>query len=194
MFFFFILISIFLIYIFSRKNLTTVKSNIDGNNYIVQNIENKEFAADILAEVNKKVNILIDFLVKNKDSVKYKTYKSSILKLKRNYSYSILSENYDPNYTSYNLGKTYIVLCLRQRDNMQQKHNGSKFVNINVLMPVVIHELAHFCSDSIVLENEHQTNKEFMNIFGMLTEASLESGVYIKTLNLPNSYCGITIK
>ena len=87
----------------------------------------------------------------------------------------------DPNYTSYSINKgEQIVLCLR---------TNNKLMDLNTMMFVVLHELAHVCTES----TGH--TKEFWDNFKWILEESINIGIYTKQdFKLNNvEYCGMTI-
>ena len=87
----------------------------------------------------------------------------------------------DPNYTSYSINKgEQIVLCLR---------TNNKLMDLNTMMFVVLHELAHICTESI------GHTKEFWTNFKWILEESINIGIYQKQdFKLNNvEYCGMTI-
>lgn len=144
-----------------------------------------------MAVVNNKIlNIIIFLGLKleqpGSKNVNLLQYSDHIRRLKNNYSYKVISENVDTNYTSYSMGKRYISFCLKQRDI---KNN---FVDINVLMYVALHELAHFGSVGIVEEHQHETDKEFKGFFKLLLDSAIECGEY-RPLQKVEPYCGLTI-
>lgn len=74
--------------------------------------------------------------------------------------------------------KAVITLCLRNPET-------KKFYDINTLMYVALHELAHVISIS------HGHNDEFKdNFYDLLSRAS-KMGIYDPTLPIPETYCGI---
>ena len=175
------------IYLYFFNSYVFMKSNIDNNNYWVQK-HNPEQSSDTLASINIKIKTLINYLDQTE---KYEIYRKYIDRLKKKYNYSIFYEGvYDPNYTSYNINKEKIVLCLRQKPD-------ESIVKENTLMYVILHELSHFIADDTVLTDlEHKNNKEFNILFNMLLAAAEESKIYnpVNYSTNPEPYCGINIK
>ena len=60
-----ILLSIFLQYESKHSELTYVKSDIDGNEYLVRNREDKLKAANMIAKIKNNLNKIVDYLKKN---------------------------------------------------------------------------------------------------------------------------------
>lgn len=90
----------------------------------------------------------------------------------------------DKSYTTYTLNKgEKIVFCLRTRDNTDQLHN------INLLLFVAIHELAHI----MTLSTGH--TPEFQKHFSFLLKEAVDFGIY-QPENFranPTTYCGIPV-
>ena len=105
-----------------------------------------------------------------------------IQRLKENFKPDNIREGIDdPKYTSYSINKgEQIVLCLR---------TNNKLMDINTMMFVVLHELAHICTISI------GHTKEFWTNFKWILEESINIGIYKKQdFKLNNvEYCGMTI-
>lgn len=80
--------------------------------------------------------------------------------------------------SAYTENKAVITLCLRNPKTQ-------KFYDMNTLMYVALHELAHVISIS------HGHNDEFKdNFYDLLSRAS-KIGIYDPTLPIPETYCGI---
>lgn len=159
-------------------NSIRVKSDIDNKYYIVRNNKNKQESADTLALINSKIIKLIDHL-KNENP---KTKNVSLL-LSR-YNGDSLMENIELDNTTYTINKgTEIAVCLSTRDTHENLYD------INKLMFVIIHELAHVGSES------YGHNNEFRLFFIFLLKKSIEIGIYKYEdySKQPAEYCGITI-
>lgn len=83
---------------------------------------------------------------------------------------------------SYTQNKEKIFLCLRDE-------NG-EYYSYNMILYVLLHELAHFESKS--LDPEH-ISPEFHNNFDKLLEQASKVRIYDPTIPLTPSYCGINI-
>ena len=177
----FVIVVIVLFYI-QKKYLEVeyVISSIDNNRYLVQNKDNKQEAADMLARLNVKIRKLLKHLKKhNKDN-------EDIQRLLDNYSVDSISEGTeDSNYTSYSVNKgEKLVFCVRQRDG------SDGFVDENVLMYVATHELGHLMTKDI-----GHTDTFWKNFKYLLKEA-VKIKVYDKVdfSENPVEYCGLNIK
>ena len=161
------------------NEVTSVRSTIDNNEYLVRNRDDKVEAANILAQIRKNLEKIIESM-KNK-------YPNdvSVLRMNKNFRPDNLSESGKSNqYTSYSVNKgEKIVFCIRQKDE------NETFVDMNTIMFVSIHELAHVMSKSV------GHTEEFWKNFKLLLEESISLGVYKKEnySNNPKAYCGITV-
>ena len=174
--------------IFHLKNayyseVEIVYSKIDGRGYIVKSLPNKKRAADLLAQMNRRLIILVEHMQKNKDQ---KFNKNDVDRLANNFDPNTISEGTDKsNYTSYSINKgEKIVFCIRSRDSKQ------KLIDLNTLMYVAVHELGHLMTEEI----GHPP--EFWKNFKILLKEAIQLGLYTKVdySNSPVKYCGINIK
>lgn len=60
---------------------------------------------------------------------------------------------------------------------------------INHLTEVLLHEMAHYYSESYAGENEH--NEEFMENYGKLIDRAVEVGIYDPSDPTPSDYCKV---
>ena len=173
-------------YIYMNKqndNLIYVKSTIDGKDYLVQNDENKQESANLLAKCKNKMVKLCKILEKDCSSEKCKEY-DIVKRLLRNFNSDKIMENIDKKYTSYSLNKgEKIMLCIKMRDK------DNNLVDENVLFFVACHELAHCACAEI-----GHTDK-FWKIFKYILKKAEQNKLYIKQdyANNPQPYCGMTI-
>jgi hypothetical protein len=164
-------------YVFFDENLEKVTSTIDDNVYLVQNREDSLNAANLIATIRSK----LDLLMQNLENT-YPSDDQRIVMLKKNYNPNRFKEG-DENsgYTSYSINKgEQIVLCLRNKNNL---------VDINTMMFVVLHEFAHLATESI------GHSQEFWDNFKWILEESINIGIYIKTDYNKKAveYCGMKI-
>ena len=154
-----------------------VRSSVDGREYLVRKLPDSARAADLLAELNARLQRLVQHM-----AAKYPG-DAAVRRLYDNYDPDALSEGgTEAGYTSYSVNKgEKIVLCLRQRDD--------SFVDANVLMYVAVHELGHLMSASV------GHNEEFWGSFRRVLEEAVAIGEYTKVdfASDPHSYCGISI-
>ena len=156
-----------------------VKSNIDGRQYLVRKLADKQKATDLLASINKDLQRLVNHLV-----AKYPE-KAEIKRLFENYNPNNVSEgSVQSGYTSYSVNKgERIILCIRQKDN----HDS--FVDKNIILYVAIHEIAHLATESVGHE------QDFWDNFKFILEEAVDIGIYTKVdfASKPAPYCGIKI-
>jgi predicted metal-dependent hydrolase len=164
------------------------KSSIDNKKYKIRNglyksNEYKLQSANTLAILNRNIEKLIDYLDKNENDIFVKY-------LKRNYNANILSEAIkSDNWTTYTLNKESIYMCIRTKDE------NDDIYDINLLMFVLLHELAHlsnYDSNGFPIIGH---GKEFKDIFTKLVETAIKINIYIYEdyKKSPKEYCGIEI-
>ena len=159
---------------------------IDKDHYLVRNLEDKQKAANILAEMKKRLYKLVIFSCEkvdenDNDCTFIKQYSETI---KRKFNNIIFRESTDNNkFTSYSINKgEEIVFCLRSKED-------DKLHNINELMYVAIHEIAHVGCPEI------GHTPLFLKINKILLKQAIECNVYVfKDYGLfPENYCGIML-
>ncbi len=161
------------------KEVEYITSEVDNRDYLVQNHKDKKAAADLLATIRKNLILLMNELKKtNQDQ-------EDVNRMINNFNPDNITET-DKNskYTSYSVNKgEKMVFCLRSRDEQ------NKLEDLNTMMFVAIHELAHTMTKSI------GHTKEFWDNFRTLLKNARKLGIY-KRVNYnetPKSYCGIKI-
>lgn len=182
-----ILILFFIVYIFYnntyyKDNLINETSTVDNEEYFVRNVEDKSKAANTLATIKTNIKKLVLYLKNNINQ--YDDDKEYINNLvKRTKEINIMETPADEKNTSYTINKgEKIVICLR-----------SKFLNelhdINTVMYVVIHELAHVACP------EYGHTPLFKKIFIFLLKESYKINIYtpVDYRKKPQDYCGMTI-
>ena len=175
------------------KESLYIESDIDNNKYLIRsgNKKSKYYlkkSANILGEINKRVEKLIEHL--NKNYTLDLSKKHFVTKLIENYNPTILSEAaIDKRYTTYTIDKKEMHICLRTRDEYENLYD------INLLMYVVLHELAHFCNYDKNGYPIQGHGDEFRNIFKFLVIESIKMGIYkyIDYNEKPEPYCGILL-
>lgn len=164
------------------KNIEKIKTEIDNKEYAVQSeFPDKKEAGELLAELNNIVKYFLQELGKNYPS------DQRISRLLKKYpgTDDILEGNpiNDTDSTAYSISKgEKLVICLRSKKT-------KKLHEKNLLMFVIIHELAHIMSES------YGHNAEFYENFKFLLKQAMKYGVY-KSINFtmnPKEYCGMTI-
>jgi predicted metal-dependent hydrolase len=165
----------------SKYPLSYVKSTVDGQQYLVRNLPDKQEAADRLARTRDKLLRLRKYLEQTHKSTPF------VANMLKNFDAapSRFSESTpDAQYTSYSVNKgEKIYMCLRQRDASEQ------LVNENVLTFVALHEMAHTGTQSI------GHTPEFWNHFAWLIKQAERINIYEYTdfAAHPVEYCGVHI-
>jgi len=157
-------------------NLEKVRSSVDDREYLVQEKDDAEEAANLMAEIRRRLMTLSEHV--------YKAFPEDerVILLKSNFDSNVFREGAEGSgYTSYSLNKgEKIILCLR---------NKNKLMDINTMMFVVLHELAHLATKSI------GHTEEFWSNFRWILEEAINIGIYVKQdFKKENvEYCGMTI-
>ena len=170
-----------------RMDATYVKSSIDDETYLVLKGGDKNKAANMLG----KVKLNMDKLIKHLSYVDIPERKEAILRLMKRYKHLVLVESpWQDDVTSYTTNKgEEIALCLRSKeeDNLGEIHE------IDMIMYVAIHEMAHVMAESYIAGKSH--NAEFYDNFGFLLSVAREKQLIDKTdyASVPEMYCGLRI-
>jgi hypothetical protein len=145
-------------------NLQKVKSSYDGKIYTVQSMPDKEDAADLLAHIGENLTTLVGHLEKMYPD------DPRTQKVSKNFNADRISEGVErENYTSYSVNKgERIVFCLRSKDK------SKKLVDLNTMMFVALHEIAHIATESVGHTDEFWSN------FKWLLQESIQIGIYTK--------------
>jgi hypothetical protein len=177
----FIILLIIIIYsevLIENFEIIKKKAN-DNKTYYVQNYDNNDDAANVLS-------FLANQSVKLVDSVwgKYPD-ENNVKRLKEKFNVEQIREaEHEKDSTSYTINKGEMMhLCLRE------KNRGKTLHDQNLLMFVIIHELAHIASESV------GHNAEFYDNFKFLLKEAVELGVYhpVNFHTNPVKYCGIDV-
>jgi hypothetical protein len=169
--------------------------SFDSNNYLVRNLPDKDNAALMLAEIRSKLLDFVDNLASQAEKESMSQDDKEIdSELVNNYKYikmiqkklpdSIIKESSAKSeFTSYSVNKgEELVFCLRSKKN-------NKLHNINDIMYVAVHEIAHIGCPEI------GHTPLFKKINKFLLERACEAGLY-KFENYKETqkeYCGITL-
>lgn len=174
-----ILFCLFIHYETIFTELIYIKSSINNKNYLVRNRKDKKKAANLLANISISLEKLVDYLNKKFPNDK------RIIRLKKKFNSSNISESISgTKYTSYSVNKgEKIVFCLRSKDSKE------KLVNLNTMLFVSIHELAHIMTLSVGHTDEFWENMKF------LLKYAIKINIYKKQnfRKNPEPYCGTKI-
>ena len=158
---------------------------MDGNNYYVRNQQDKDDAVKILSELRQNLKKLINFIEKNSVNDKeYYIYKDNINSIKNKIDEVIIKETpSNSSYTSYSVNKgEELYLCIRSK-------NTNKIHDINDLLYVAIHEIAHIGCPEI-----GHTDLFFkINLYLLKKAVEFNLYKYDNYNNKPREYCGINL-
>jgi len=161
------------------NEVTYVKSNIDGREYLVRNLPDKQQAADLLAKIRYKLMKICSYMKE-----KYPDDDAVIRMNEKFNPDNIVESGKNNQYTSYSINKgEKIVFCIRQKTEKEE------LVDENTITFVAIHELAHIMTKSVGHTDEFWSN------FKRLLKESLPLSVYTQEnyTKDPKEYCGIQV-
>lgn len=167
-----------------QSEASYVTSEYDNKGYLVRNLPDKEEASYMLSVIRAKIFTLKNYLGDNMNDKSMVEFKPYIEQFDVRIKNLVLIENApDGNFTSYTVNKgEEIALCLRSKKT-------GELHDINLVMYVVLHELAHVGCPEI----DH--TELFKKIFIFFLETAKDIGIY-KYVNYnlnPHEYCGLTI-
>jgi len=178
-----IIIFIYILYFIKKNRLTLVEAN-NNVKFMVYNDKNKVESANLLATLVDRMYKLRNNLINNKKN--YQEYEQYIDLLEKNFNNerTYIYENIpDSDLTSFTINKgEELGFCLKSKIT-------GKFHNINLLMYVAIHEMAHMACP----ETGH--GELFKKVFLFLTEKAIDMGLYTKINYEINNveYCGMIL-
>jgi len=162
-------------------DMALVKSDVDGEAYLVRNLSDRKAAANRLAEVRANVLRLMKHF---KQSLTENPIAAAILKNFDGEPSRFSESEADSSYTSYTLNKgEKMYVCLRQKNAVQT------LVDVNVLTFVTLHELGHIGTHEI------GHTPLFWNNFAWILKQAEHIGIYEYQdfSSTPAEYCGISI-
>ena len=158
---------------------------LDGNYYYVRNQQDKDEAVKILSDLRQNLKKLINFIEENSTNDKeYYIYKDNINSIKNKIDeVSIKETPSNSSYTSYSVNKgEELYLCIRSK-------NTNKIHDINDLLYVAIHEIAHIGCPEI-----GHTDLFFkINLYLLKKAVKFNLYKYDNYNNKPREYCGINL-
>ena len=180
----FAVVLIYIMYKIRKNKLTIVEASDNGMKLMVYNDKDKRKSADLLAEIIKRMFMLRNTLINEKN--KYPEYKQYIELLEENLTEerTKIYEN-DPNsdLTSFSVNKgEELAFCLKSKRNGQ-------IHEVNLLIYVALHEMAHIACPEI------GHGDLFKKIFRFLTLKAIDMGIYQKVdyNQSPVEYCGMVL-
>ena len=163
--------------------LKCIVSTVDGEKYCVRERTNVQNASDLLARITEKMKKLVDYVDKKYPK---ESGKENIRRLVKNFNPKKIVETLPTSeYTAYSENKGQkIAFCLNK-----QKEDNNNLIDINTLMFVALHEMAHVASKSI------GHNDEFWDNFSFLIGEAEKIQIYypIDYSKKNGEYCGMTI-
>lgn len=173
-----VIMIIFKLLISNDDNLVSLKSGIDEDFHLVQDFENKESAANLMAEIKERIDKLFIYLKRSYPN------NPDVLRLFGNYDEDNIRETeIDHTDTSFSVDKgEELHICLRNKKDF-------RLHKINILMFVTIHELAHLMSKT------YGHNGEFNKNFIFLLKQAIKIGIYnnIDYSRKQTEYCGMIV-
>lgn len=157
-----------------------VKSDFDHHDYLVRNLPDKEQAAHLLSMIRQHLITTVNYLRQ-----KYPN-DARVKRLIEKFDPDSLSESGpDSSYTSYSVNKgEKIVFCIRQRNEKEE------LLDLNTMIFVALHELAHIMTQSVGHTPEFWDNMKFLLRIAM---SDLKIYDYQPFHQQPKPYCGIVI-
>lgn len=156
-----------------------VTSTIDNQEYLVRSLPDKQEAANLLANIRRNLETFVAHAAENLPD------DDRTQRLVKNFKADKISEGSENSkFTSYSINKgEKIVLCLRSRDERKE------LVDLNTMMFVSLHELAHIATESV------GHTPEFWDTFRWVLKEAIKIKIYTyQDFNTkPEGYCGIQI-
>jgi len=165
-------------------NITAIKAS-DGRFYSVQDLPNKNEAAEMMSKIYTNIKRVIAAY----DTEEYENDTPARLLVKRFKASALMENSVTSGDTSYSENKgEKLVLCLRDKTNPP----GYPLIDQNTVMFVVLHELSHLMTESL---DAQKHTPEFWANFRRLLEDASKIGVWTPTnySKQPVAYCGMMI-
>jgi hypothetical protein len=178
----------YLLYLYANGgpgNLVDVKSATDGEVYAVQDLPNKQKAAEMLAQIKANMEKVAEYY----RQPEFAPDRPAQLLVERFNPENIMENSMTSKDTSYSENKgEKIVLCLRDKTRAPEY----PFVEMNTVMFVVLHEMAHLMTEQL---STGKHTSEFWANFRRLLEDASKIGVYspVNYSRTPVDYCGMQI-
>ena len=159
-----------------NKDIVQKTSRITNESFYVRKLEDSQEAADILSKLCQRLETLTKSLQDNKSP--------ECQRLLIRFDCSSLSETVPGSkYTSYSVNKgEQLAICIRNKET-------NKFLDMNTITFVALHELAH------VMTEEIGHTKTFWKNMKFLLEQGEKVNIYkpVDYSKSPVKYCGMTI-
>lgn len=166
------------IIMYAPSDTELMTSTVDGRTYRVLKRDDSSQAADMLARINATLSKLTHHMLASAPT------DADARRLYDRFSPEVVEEGaFDSDHTSFSVNKgEKIVFCLRHKDG--------KLVDLNTVLYVAIHELAHVMTSTIGHDRLF-----WRNMRKLVEEArGLNLYTYVDYSESPARYCGIHIK
>lgn len=163
------------------KNVVQVKSRLDGKMYNVQNLPDKQEAADRISSLRGNLEKFVEHYKSDPSAMADSRVRIMVKRFNPN---NFTENDLDVDTTSYSENKgEKIIVCIRD------KAPPYKFVEENTVMFVLLHEMAHLMTTSV------GHTPEFWANFKRILHDAVHCGVYtvVNYSRAPTPYCGMTI-
>lgn len=155
----------------------------DGREYLMQNLPNKEEAVKLMAKIREHLTKLRDHYANEPALMN----DPPVARFVARFQSDAFSENdISSSDTSYSENKGQrIVVCLR--DKTKPPHYP--LIDLNTIMFVMLHEMAHLMTETI------GHTSEFWENFKRILHDAVKLGIYtpVNYSRQPTPYCGMTI-
>jgi hypothetical protein len=186
----FIILFLFSLYIYkSYTSNDVIKITLENKkDYIVRNLQDSKIAAETLDKIKNNLILLVDNIIKNNNiklsDIPNPNYNDYLIKIKHKLKTVRISESsVDTSYTSYSVNKgEELVFCIRSKID-------GKIHNMNELMYVAIHEIAHIGCPEV----GHTELFKEINYYLLNKAKEYKIYNYINYINNPIEYCGLTL-
>ena len=160
-------------------NLKCIIASKDGNTYCVREREKLELAANLLADVTKKMKDMVAYMKQTHPE------DPRTIRLVEGFNPKKINETLPTSeLTAYSENKgEKLAFCLNTTKE------GNKLIDLNTLTFVALHELSHIMTESV----GHK--QDFWQNFKFLLENAKSAGIYdpVDYKKNPKEYCGMKI-
>jgi hypothetical protein len=167
------------------RDMTYVRSDLDGKYYLVRDLPDKQNASNTLARLKSHIYTVTDYLYAHRNDANFKDNIEYIEQLNSRIKNAIIIESTsDSIYTSYSVNKgEQLVFCIRSIKNKNDLHD------VNLMMYVVLHEMSHVACPEL------GHTALFKKIFAFITTVAVSLNIYKKIpfASEPKEYCGMQI-
>jgi hypothetical protein len=180
----------YLYYRFIHDGTVDTYSQLDNKIYKVQNTQDRQRKADILAMIRGKLEKIVSTLAVDS---RYNS-QTNVMRLLKHWKRGISIKEIGnmENDAAYVINKQFMSFCL--------KNNNESIEYNNLITYVGIHELAHIMSVETGHNEEFKNNFKFLlnyakNLEWVDPKTNVAGPLYIELskLNTPDSYCGVLI-